>query len=733
MIVEKSCHVGGGELVFETGRLAKQADGAVMVRLGDTMVLCAVCAEKTSREGRDFFPLTVDYREKYSSAGKYPGGFFKREGRPTEKEILTCRLIDRPIRPLFPEGFQCETQVMAMTLSADADYDPDILAMNAAFAALAISDIPFGGPLGAVRIGRLEDQFVVNPTYEQLTQSTLNLTVAAKRDAIVMVEGGARELPESVLVEAMALAQREAIKIIDAIEQLAREVGRPKRPLVPPERDAELEARVRALVLDRMKTACFIKDKQERADALDQITADAVAAIQPEGYEGPDKQQEIKELLHAIEAEVLRQAVLADNRRADGRDCDTVRPIQIEVGLLPRTHGSALFTRGQTQALVTVTLGTADDEQIVDSLVEETTKKFMLHYNFPPFSVGEVRPLRGPGRREIGHGALAERALQMVMPAHEDFPYTVRINSDILESNGSSSMATVCGGCLALMDAGVPIRRPVAGVAMGLISEGGRTAVLTDILGVEDHLGDMDFKICGTREGITAVQMDIKIDGLEMAVMERALEQARRARLFILERMCEALSAPREALSPLAPRIETFYIPVDRIRDVIGPGGKVIRGIIAATGVKIDIEDDGKVSVASNNGEAMERAIQMIHDLTAEVEVGKIYRGKVVRIAPFGCFVEILPGQDGLVHISRLAPYRVEKTEDVVHEGDMIDVKVIEIDSLGRVNLSKVDADVELGRIERPIRSDSNDHDRGRGRGDGGSRKDRRDRRDERR
>ncbi len=755
MSIERvSKEIAGRTLTIETGRMAKQAGGAVTLQYGETIVFCAATTG-AAREGIDFFPLTVDYRESLWAAGKFPGGFFKREGRPSEKEILTCRMIDRPIRPLFPDGFFGEVQVLSNAASFDNENDTDIVAMNAAFAALEISDIPFAGGLAAVRIGKNEDGLIVNPTIEECETSSMNFVVAGTRDSIVMVEGGADEESEEAVLEAFELAQNVIREIIDVIAELRERAGKPKIEVPEIEKDGTLEQKVRDFIGGRYQEACFIQDKHERQAALDTIAEETIVALStraqeeyaaalPEnvnqreaieriavwssGKELAELKKKIKEILHNIEAEILRQSILAENRRADGRKTDEIRPIHCEVGVLPRTHGSALFTRGQTQALVNATLGTVSDEQKIDGLTEEFYKKFMLHYNFPPYCVGETRMIRGPGRREIGHGALAERALRVMLPDSEDFPYTMRIVSDIMESNGSSSMASVCGGALALMDAGVPIKAPVAGIAMGLIKEGDRFAVLSDILGVEDHLGDMDFKVTGTRDGITAFQMDLKISGVTREIMAQALEQARKGRIHILDKMAEALAGPREEISPHAPRIIQLMIPVDKIRDVIGPGGKMIREITMQTGAKIDIDDDGRVIIASIDAEAGISAKEWIEMLTEEVEVGKLYTGKVTRILNFGVFVEILPGKEGMVHISDLAEGRVGRCEDVVEEGDEITVKVAEIDDLGRVNLSKKMADRELGitapedYIDEPPRSSRGPrNDRG-GRGGGGGR-----------
>jgi polyribonucleotide nucleotidyltransferase len=679
----------GRPLTVETGRMAKQAGGAALVRFGESVVLVAATAQPSPREGIDFFPLTCDYQEKTFAAGKIPGGFFKREGRPAEKEILTSRLIDRPVRPLFPSGFNCETQIVATVLSHDKENDPDILSLLGASTALVLSDIPWNGPFAAVRIGRIGGRFVINPTTSQLAESDMNIIVAGTRDAIIMVEGGAHVVPEGVLLEALFTAHEALQPLIALQEGLRNAVGKPKRAVTPPSVDADLERRVREAALPALRAALAKSGKHERYAALDAVRDETVASL---GNDTPERAKQVRSLFDRLKKDVVRETIVHERRRLDGRGLGDVRPITCEVEILPRTHGSALFTRGETQALVVSTLGTSSDEQKIDALIGEQYKKFMLHYNFPPFSTGEVKFLRGPGRREIGHGALAERALSPVLPSDEDFPYTIRIVSEVLESNGSSSMATVCGGSLSLMDAGVPTKAPVAGVAMGLIKEGQEVRVLSDILGDEDHLGDMDFKVAGTEKGVTAVQMDIKIGGVTRAIMQQALEEARTARLHILGIMNQALPQPRGQLSTYAPRIITLHIKPDRIRDLIGPGGKVIRGITEETGVKIDVEDDGTVFVASADGESMQKAIDKIRAITAEAEVGKIYRGTVRKIVDFGAFVEIFPGTDGLVHISQLANERVRKVSDVLKEGDVIDVKVLEVDKSGKIRLSRKEA-----------------------------------------
>jgi polyribonucleotide nucleotidyltransferase len=679
----------GRPLSIEVGRMAKQAGGSALVQYGDTVVLVTATAAKEARENIDFFPLTCDYQEKTFAAGKIPGGFFKREGRQSEKEILNSRLIDRPLRPLFPEGFRCETQIVATVLSFDKENDADMPALIGASAALEVSDVPFHGPIAGVRMGRIDGQLVVNPTTSQYGESELSLIVAGSREAIVMVEGGAKMLSEDVVLDALFTAHREMQKILDLQDELRKALGKSKRTVVAPTVDTVLQKRVRDAALPKIRAAIETAGKHERSDAVRQVRTDLLAAL---AGEFADKEREIKAFFEDAHYDAVRGLIVEQRRRIDGRGLADIRPITSEVGVLPRTHGSALFTRGETQALVVATLGTSSDEQKIDALGGEVYKKFMLHYNFPPYSVGEVRFLRGPGRREIGHGALAERAVSAVMPDDASFPYTVRVVSEILESNGSSSMATVCGSSLALMDAGVPIKAPVAGIAMGLIREGGEIRVLSDILGDEDHLGDMDFKVAGSADGITAVQMDIKIGGVTREIMRDALYQAREGRLHILDRMKEALGQPRADMSTYAPRIATLKIKVDRIRDVIGPGGKVIRGIIEETGVKIDVEDDGTIYIASSDGVAMQKAIDWVNRLTAEAEVGKIYKGIVKKIMDFGAFVEILPGTDGLVHISQLAPERVKEVRDVLKEGDEVMVKVLEVDKTGKIRLSRKEA-----------------------------------------
>ncbi|MDR4474487.1 MAG: polyribonucleotide nucleotidyltransferase [Nitrospira sp.] len=681
--------LAGRRLTLETGRIAKQADGAIWATYGDTVVLATAVASQTAKPGVDFLPLTVDYQEKTYAAGKIPGGYFKREGRPSEREVLTSRLIDRPLRPLFPEGYYFETQVITSVLSADKTGVSDVISIIAASAALSISSIPFNGPIAGVKIGRVNGQLVVNPDLETLETSELQLVVAGTADAVMMVEAGANELSEATMLEAIELAHSEIKKIVAKIEELRALAGKPKRVVTQEPIDAALAEQVRKLVAGPIREAILIPNKSARQERLDQVLAETLAALKSDE---PNRDRHIKIIFHGLEYTEVRNMILEKRVRADGRGPADIRPITCEVGVLPRAHGSAVFTRGETQSLAVVTLGTTDDEQRIDALEGEYMRTFMLHYNFPPFSVGEARPLRSPGRREVGHGALAERALKSIMPGKDKFPYTVRIVSEILESNGSSSMATVCGGTLALLDAGVPIKEPVAGIAMGLIKEGTQVLVLSDILGLEDHLGDMDFKVTGTKNGVTALQMDIKIGGITSELMREALAQAKAGRLHILGCMAQALTAPRTKLSAFAPRIFPMKIKQDKIRDVIGPGGKMIRSIIAETGVKINVEDTGDVTIASSDEASAQKAIDMIKRLTEEVEVGKIYQGTVRKIMDFGAFVEVLPGTDGLVHISQLAHHRVKAVTDEVSEGDQILVKVLEIDKQGKIRLSRKEA-----------------------------------------
>jgi len=684
----RELQLGHDTLRFETGKLAKQAGGSVIVRYGDSVVLVTACRAATPREGIDFLPLTVDYREYTYASGRIPGGFFKREGKPAEKEVLTSRVIDRPIRPLFPSGWRHETQIIALVLSADQENDTDVLAITGASAALALSDIPFEKTIAGVRIGLLDGQFIVNPTFEQRKQSQLDLVVAGSSDAIVMVEAGAKEVSEEQVVQALETAHAAIRKIVATIEDLARDSGKKKPQVQKKAIGHDFYREVEEKVLVPLTEAMRIRGKLENYDRVDEVLEDLVASL-PEGE--VERKVEAKQIFKELKEKVLRDEVLERGLRLDGRKFDEVRPIWIEVGVLPRTHGSAVFTRGETQALVTCTLGTAEDAQKIESFEGEAWKSFMLHYNFPPFSVGEVAFLRGPGRREVGHGALAERALTPMIPAEEQFPYTIRVVSDILESNGSSSMASVCGGSLAMMDAGVPLRSAVAGIAMGLVMDEktGKYAVLSDIAGAEDHYGDMDFKVAGTSTGITALQMDIKVSGITTEIMRKALDQARRGRLQILEKMRETLDTPRGNISAFAPRIVTIRIPVDKIRDVIGPGGKMIRSIIERTGVKIDVEDDGRVNVASADETSAQKAISIIQELTATPELNKTYLGKIQRITDFGAFVEIMPGTDGLLHVSEIANHRVKDVRDELKEGEQILVKVINIDPTGKIRLSR--------------------------------------------
>ena len=678
----------GRPLCIDLGKVAQQADGAVLVRYGETVVLATAVASKDVREDIDFFPLTVDYQEKTFAAGRIPGGFFKREGRPSEKEILTCRLIDRSIRPLFAGGLKAETQVIVTVLSADGENDTDIVAMLGASLALEVSDIPFGGPLAGVRVGRIDGEWVMNPLQTEISRSDVNIYLSGTRDGIVMVEGGAAMVPEADVLDALFQGHQALQPLIDLQEKLKDQLGKTKRVPPPEVKDESLTARVRELAQDKLKEAVGIADKKQRNARIDEVGAEVMTTG---GEEFPGREKELKGAFRDLEKFQLRGLVV-QRKRIDGRGLKDVRPITCEVGLLPRTHGSALFTRGETQALVVATLGTASDVQRIDALTGEQFKKFMLHYNFPPYSTGEVKFLRSPGRREIGHGALAERALLPVLPDADEFPYTLRIVSEILASNGSSSMASVCGGSLSLMDAGVPTKAPVAGIAMGLIKDGDEVRVLTDILGDEDHLGDMDFKVAGTRDGITALQMDIKISGVTRDIMEEALYQAREGRLHILEIMDGTLAATREEVSQHAPRITTIKVRPEKIRDIIGPGGKVIRGIVEATGAKIDVQDDGTVTVAAVDEAGSRKAIDMIEGIAAEVEIGRIYKGTVRRVMDFGAFVEILPGTDGLVHISQIADDHVRHVRDVLNEGDELMVKVLDVDRQGKIRLSRKEA-----------------------------------------
>ncbi len=680
--------VGQNTLRFETGKLAKQAHGSVIVRLGDSVVLVTACHSANPREGIDFLPLTVDYREYTYASGRIPGGFFKREGKPAEKEVLTSRCIDRPTRPLFPAGWRFETQIIALVLSADQANDTDVMAITGASVALALSDIPFQKTIAAVRMGLVDGQYIVNPTFLQRKESKLDLIVVGSKDGLVMVEAGAKEVTEEQVVVALETAHAAIKQIVAVIDDLAKECGKKKLTVAKKEISADFHKEIEAKILGPLTAAMRIREKLENYETVD-LTLKGLLAGLPESES--EKKSDAKVIFKDLKEKVLREEVLTNGVRLDGRKFDEVRPIWIETGVLPRVHGSAVFTRGETQALVTCTLGTADDAQKIESFEGETWKSFMLHYNFPPFSVGETGRMTGPGRREIGHGALAERSLTSLMPAEADFPYTVRIVSDILESNGSSSMASVCGGSLAMMDAGVPIKKAVAGIAMGLVMDekSGKYAVLSDIAGAEDHYGDMDFKVAGTAEGITALQMDIKVGGITTEIMRKALDQARRGRLHILGKMKEALGASRQHISAFAPRIVTIRIPVDKIRDVIGPGGKMIRSIIERTGVKIDVEDNGTVNVASADEASAMKAIGIIQELTATPELNKTYMGKVQRITDFGAFIEIMPGLDGLLHVSEIAHHRVKDVRDELKEGDSVMVKVINIDPSGKIRLSR--------------------------------------------
>jgi polyribonucleotide nucleotidyltransferase len=692
MYVKKSITVGQQELIIETGKMAKQADGAVVLRYGDTMLLVTAVSAR-ERKDVDFLPLTLEYQEKLYSAGRIPGSYFKREGRLTEKETLTSRLIDRACRPLFPEGYGYETQIIASVISSDQSNEGDIHGITGASAALWCSDIPFNGPIAGIRVGRVNGQLVANPNAKQREESDLDLIMACSREAIVMVEGGAKELSEAEMVDALTFGKQAVQPLLDLQDEMRRELGVKRRNFEASQLDESLKEKVRGLAWDKIVNGYQIVEKHARYDALSNAKKEVVAQLKAEMGEGftPAVEKSVKAIYEDLKYDHMR-ALTVNGGRIGARRHDEVRQITCEVGLLPRVHGSALFTRGETQALVVTTLGTADDEQRLELLTGQSFKKFMLHYNFPPFSVNETKPLRGPGRREIGHGALAERALRGMLPTNDGFPYTIRIVSDILESNGSSSMASVCGGTLALMDAGVPIRAPVAGIAMGLVKEGEKVAILSDILGDEDHLGDMDFKVCGTSKGITSIQMDIKITGLTTEIMKRALEQARVGRLHILSEMQKALAEPRKEISQYAPRITTIQIRPEYIKNVIGPGGKVIKDIIARTGCSINIEDSGKVDIASASSEAVQQAIAMVQALTREAEVGRIYLGTVRKIAEFGAFVELFPGTDGLVHISELSDKRVKSVSDVLKEGDEVMVKVISIDKTGKIRLSRKEA-----------------------------------------
>jgi polyribonucleotide nucleotidyltransferase len=699
-IVTKNVEVAGRRLSIETGRVAEQANGAVILRQGDTVVLSTAVMAKEPREGIDWFPLTCDYEEKLYAAGKIPGAFMRREGRPSETAILASRLTDRPLRPLFPEGFRLDVQVVSTVLSVDQENDPTILSINGASTALVISDIPFQGPVGAVRMGFLDGSVVVNPPMSRMHESQLDLVVAGTADAILMVEAGAKGVTEQTVLDALEMAHTEIKLICAAQVELQQQVGREKREWVPPSYPEQMIEIVGEYLALRLDQVLYKADKATREIDIDDLRRKTIVEL---GERFPEYVEILGKLFDKALKDRVRQRVVEEGVRIDGRGLKDVRNITVEVGVLPRTHGSGLFTRGQTQALTIATLGSMSDAQKIDGLTDETSKRYMHHYNFPPYSVGEARPLRGPGRREIGHGALAERALLAVIPPVEEWPYTMRLVSEILSSNGSTSMASVCGSTLALMDAGVPIKSPVAGIAMGLVTREGKFAVLTDIQGVEDNLGDMDFKVAGTRDGITALQMDIKVKGLTHEILAQALEQAREARLFVLDKMLAVIPKPRSEMSAYAPRITTIMINPDKIRDIIGPGGKMIRKITEETGAQIDVEDDGRVFIAAVDQEGGKRAIDWIKGLTDEVEVGKIYKGKVVRIMPFGLFVEVLPNQDGLVHVSKLTDHRVERPEEVANVGDEIMVKATEVDSQGRLNLSRQAAIEELTEKGLPI------------------------------
>jgi len=698
--VTKSFELAGRKLSLSSGTMAEQANGAVLIKDGDTVILSTATMSREPRPGIDFFPLTCDYEEKHYAVGRIPGAFMRREGRPSEQAILNSRLTDRPLRPLFPDGFRHDVQVMSTVLSTDQVNDPATLAINGASAALTISDIPFLGPVGAVRMGYLDGQVVVNPKLTDMDRSELDLVVAGTKDAILMVEAGAKGVSEQIVVDALEMAHQAIGVICQAIEELRAEVGKPKREFTSPSFDQTQVEAVGDFIAARLDQACYNPDKADRELQLATLKADTKAAL---AERWPDDSGQLDAIFEKKVKDRVRQRVIEEGVRVDGRGTKDVRDITVQVGVLPRTHGSGMFRRGQTQALTILTLGTMGDAQKIDGLGLEVSKRYMHHYNMPPYSVGEAKPLRSPGRREIGHGALAERALLPVLPSLDDWPYTMRLVSEILSSNGSTSMASVCGSTLALMDAGVPLTAPVAGIAMGLVTREGRYAILTDIQGVEDALGDMDFKVAGTKDGITALQMDIKIKGLSRQMMAEALEQARAARLHVLQKMLDVIPEPRKEMSEYSPRITTLQINPDKIRDIIGPGGKVIRKIVEETGVQIDVEDDGRVFIASSDQDGARRAIDWIKGLTDEVEVGKIYRGKVVRIMPFGAFVEVLPNQDGLVHVSKLTDHRVERVEEVANLGDEIMVKASEIDSQGRLNLSRQAAIEELTREGLPI------------------------------
>jgi len=692
-LLQFKTEVDGRNLIIETGKVAQQANGSVMIRYEDTVLLVTATASKEPREGVDFLPLTVDYEERLYAVGKIPGGFIKREGKPSEKAILSARLVDRPLRPLFPKGFRNDVQVIATVLSVDQDNTPDVVAINGASCALCISDIPFEGPVGAVSVGLIDGKYVINPTVSETEKSRLRLVVAGTKDAVLMVEAGANEVTEEEMLGAILFGHEEIKKIVEFQEEIVKQIGKPKMQVQVEEIDPELEKAVREYAIDKIFEAIKIYDKQERETVIDEINEETIQHFQ-ELY--PESEKQIANVLYDILKEEVRKMITYEGIRPDGRKHDEIRPISCEVGILPRTHGSGLFTRGQTQVLTVATLGALGDVQILDGLGIEESKRYMHHYNFPPYSTGETRVLRGPGRREIGHGALAERALEPMIPSEEEFPYTIRLVSEVLSSNGSTSMASVCGSTLALMDAGVPIKAPVSGVAMGLIKQDDKVTILTDIQGMEDFLGDMDFKVAGTKNGITAIQMDIKIKGIDEEILKIALQRARDARLFILDKMLSVISEPRKELSPYAPRIYTITVDPEKIRDIIGPGGKTINKIISETHTKIDIEEDGKVYIAAPDEKLGKKAVEIIDKLTRDVEVGGIYVGKILRITNFGAFAEILPGKEGLIHISKLSKDRVKRVEDVVKVGDEILVKVTDIDKQGRINLSHKDAIADI-------------------------------------
>lgn len=686
MVHRKHIELHGQQFIIETGKIAKQAGGSAWIQFGETVVLATATASDSPREGIDFFPLSVEYREKAYAAGKIPGGFFKREGRPSETEILSARLIDRPIRPLFPKEFKNEVQVIVLILSADKENDADVLGITGASMALSLSNIPFEGPIAGARVGRINGEFIINPTFSERAESDIDLVMAASEESVLMVEGEAGEISEAEMIDAISFGQEEIRKLIELQKEMLAEVSKPKVEIPQAEDLSALEDAVKKIVGDRLEAGLNIAEKEERRSAIKEIQQDVLQQLQEEF---PEQDSAIKEIIHDWEKEIVRKMILNENKRLDGRGPDDIREITIEVGVLPRAHGSAIFTRGQTQALVATTLGTKVDEQMVEGLEGEFWKNYMLHYNFPPFCTGEVKPIRGTSRREIGHGNLAERAIKPVIPSDAVFPYTIRVVSDIMESNGSSSMATVCAGSLSLMDAGVPLKSHIAGIAMGLIKEEDKIAILTDILGDEDHMGDMDFKVAGNRDGITAFQMDIKVKGISREIMAEALDRAKKARMFILDKMEAVISAPREEISVHAPRIQTLKIPQDAIGAVIGPGGKTIRGITESSGATVNIDDDGTVTIASVESAAAEKAMEMVKALTEAPEPGKVYEGTVKKIMNFGAFVEILPGKEGLLHISQIENHRVNKVEDVLQVGDKVKVKLLKVDRDGKLDLSR--------------------------------------------